>query len=107
MRASLGRFGEVLWWLVLAGELAGGGMVAVLLMSVIPLSFVGIVWLHEDALFKRRFPWVSWPVMVAFDVGFGWLLVRIQCDAMRQRRELPGKIGARALRCPLCDGPLP
>jgi hypothetical protein len=107
MRASCRCIGEVLWELGFVGTLAVvGGLVFGAIMSCVALLFGGIAWLHADALFERRLPWVSWPAIVAFDGWIGWYLVRSKRDEMRLRRKLPGKIKLQALHCPLCGGPL-
>jgi hypothetical protein len=46
-------------------------------------------------------------LLIAFWVYAAWAFVRYGIPDLRLRRELPGKIKARSLRCPLCGGQLP
>jgi hypothetical protein len=46
-------------------------------------------------------------LLIAFCVYLAWAFVRYGVPNLRRRRELPAKINAQALRCPLCGGQLP
>ena len=118
MRASSGRFGEVLGWsrpvvqiavttTCFVAQIAAAAILFSVFVASVPLLFAGLAWLHMDALFGRRLPWLSWPAIVVLDTGIGWVLVLSTLNEMRLRRELPAKVRSRALRCPLCEGPVP
>jgi hypothetical protein len=97
----LSRLIWTLWFLV---QLA---MALAMFVAAGPLLFLGLARIHIDALIERRLPWLSWPAMVVLDVGIAWLIARVQLDERRMRRELSDRIKSRALRCPLCEAPLP
>jgi hypothetical protein len=46
-------------------------------------------------------------LLIASWVYVAWAFVRYGVRELRRRRELPAKIDAQSLRCPLCDGQLP
>ena len=75
--------------------------------AAITLPVVAIAWLHADALFERRLPWVSRPAVIVLDACIARWILCVELEKVRLRRDLPGKVRSRAFRCPVCDGPLP
>jgi hypothetical protein len=103
--------GWAMWWSWFLLQLAMAGLVGLAMVAAGVLLLAGIsgiiAWFHTDALVHRRWPWLSWPLMIAFDGLTAWWVASTKLGERRLRRELPAKIKAWALRCPLCDGSLP
>ena len=96
-----------LWGLWIACRVAAGLLVIMAFTFAIAMVLVAISWFHADAWFDRRWPWISWPLTIAFDGMAAWWIVRTEVEKRRLRRELPGKITSAAFQCPLCQAPLP
>lgn len=104
MRSTAGWLRDILSLSGCLLRLGVGIGVAAAVVALIPLSIPGIAWLHADVLLGWRFPWLSWPPMLAFDGWFGWFVVRTQLEQRWLRREWPGRLAARSFCCPRCDG---
>ena len=90
------------WW-------RGLGTVAICLVTIVGMIVAGslllacVSFVAADALFYRRWPWLSVPATAAGGAFFLWVVVH----NARARRRMIVAIRSRVLDCPSCGSPLP
>ncbi len=94
--AKGGRWDEFRWVPIGLAALIGLIVAGVLVLVVVSLAL-------GDALFERRFPWISVPATIIVGLCVLWLA----CRNVKLRRGLFAKVRIQVLTCPSCGGRLP
>ncbi len=88
-------------WRILRTAVVGLGMLAGLIGAAL-VVLAGLSFVVADAVFERRWPWLTVPATAAGGAIFLWVIVY----NARARRRMIAAIRGRVLDCPFCGAPL-